>query len=90
MKKNKFLTALSIVLVAALTAVSVAFTATWSSTAQYGNWTNGGYTVYDNVWGSGAGVQSIWANSYSNWGVWAQHLQPTESNPIQTAPVRSD
>jgi hypothetical protein len=47
--------------------------ANWSSSAQYANWSNGGYTVYNNVWGSGAGSQSIWANSYSQWGVWANH-----------------
>lgn len=47
--------------------------ATWSSSDQWASWTNGGYTIYNNVWGSGAGAQSIWANSYSNWGVWAQH-----------------
>jgi len=47
--------------------------ATWSSSAQWASWTNGGYTLYNNIWGSGAGSQSIWANSYSNWGVWANH-----------------
>ena len=47
--------------------------AAWSSTAQWGTWTNGGYTLYNNIWGSGAGPQTIWANSYSNWGVWANH-----------------
>ena len=47
--------------------------ATWSSSDQWASWTNGGYTIYNNIWGSGAGAQSIWANSYSNWGVWAQH-----------------
>lgn len=47
--------------------------AAWSSSAQYGNWSNGGYTVYNNVWGAGAGSQNIWANSYSNWGIWANH-----------------
>ncbi|MBW4084156.1 hypothetical protein [Paenibacillus sp. S150] len=73
MKKSKFITVVTLALVAVLSSVSVAFAATWSSTAQYGNWSNGGYTVYNNVWGSGAGAQSIWANSYSNWGVWAQH-----------------
>ena len=46
---------------------------TWSSTAQYGSWTSGSYTLYNDVWGSGAGSQTIWANSYSNWGVWAAH-----------------
>lgn len=50
-----------------------AYAATWSSSDKWGTWTNGGYTIYNNVWGGGAGFQSIWANSYSNWGVWAQH-----------------
>jgi hypothetical protein len=45
----------------------------WSSADQWGTWTNGGYTLYNDVWGSGAGPQTIWANSYSNWGVWANH-----------------
>lgn len=47
--------------------------AAWSTSAQYGSWSNGGYTLYNNIWGSGAGSQSMWANSYSNWGIWANH-----------------
>lgn len=47
--------------------------AVWSTSAQYGSWSNGGYTLYNDVWGSGAGSQTMWANSYSNWGVWANH-----------------
>ncbi|MEV4577544.1 hypothetical protein AB0K16_30310 [Nonomuraea jabiensis] len=50
-----------------------ALAATWSSTDRWGTWSNGGYTLYNNIWGSGAGPQTIWANSYSNWGVWANH-----------------
>lgn len=72
-KKTKLYTILFAVLFGVCSSVSVAFAATWSSSDQYGSWSNGGYTVYNNVWGSGAGYQSIWANSYSNWGVWAQH-----------------
>jgi hypothetical protein len=45
----------------------------WSSSAQYAFWSNGGYTLYNCIWGTGAGSQSIWANSYSQWGVWANH-----------------
>jgi hypothetical protein len=45
----------------------------WQSSDQWGTWTNGGYTLYNNIWGSGAGSQRIWANSYSNWGVTANH-----------------
>jgi hypothetical protein len=47
--------------------------ATWSSSDQWGNWTSGSYTLDNNLGGSGAGPQTIWANSYSNWGVWANH-----------------
>jgi len=45
----------------------------WSSSDQWGTWQNGGYTIYNNIWGSGAGSQSIWANSFGNWGVTANH-----------------
>jgi len=47
--------------------------ATWGSCDQWATWSNGGYILYNNIWGSGAGTQCIWANSYSNWGVWADH-----------------
>lgn len=51
--------------------LSTAHAAVWSSSARYGSWSNGGYTFNNDVWGSGAGPQTIWANSYSNWGVWS-------------------
>ncbi len=73
--KGKFKTLLSGLICLVLiffTSVTV-LAATWSSSDQWASWTNGGYTIYNNIWGSGAGAQSIWANSYSNWGVWAQH-----------------
>jgi hypothetical protein len=47
--------------------------AVWWSTDRWGTWSNNGYTLYNNVWGSGAGPQTIWANSGTNWGVWADH-----------------
>lgn len=47
--------------------------AVWSSSDQWGTWSTGGYTLYNDVWGSGAGTQTIWANSSSNWGVHANH-----------------
>jgi hypothetical protein len=52
---------------------SPAHAAAWSTNQQWGQWNNGGYTLYNNIWGSGAGYQGMWANSYSNWGVWANH-----------------
>ncbi|HWS34480.1 MAG TPA: hypothetical protein VN408_17290 [Actinoplanes sp.] len=50
-----------------------AHAAAWGSSDQWATWTSGRYTLYNNIWGSGAGPQSIWANSASNWGVWAGH-----------------
>jgi hypothetical protein len=47
--------------------------AAWSSSDKWATWSNGGYTIYNDVWGSGAGAQNIWANSFSNWGIWANH-----------------
>jgi len=41
----------------------------WCSSDQWGTWTNGGYTLYNDEWGSGHGTQTICANSYSNWQV---------------------
>ena len=56
--------------------------ATWSSSAQWGTWTNGGYTLYNNIWGGGAGPQTIWANSYGNWGVVGQPPQHRRSEVL--------
>ncbi|MET8995544.1 hypothetical protein [Amycolatopsis sp. NPDC004169] len=52
---------------------SAAEAATWSSSDKWATWSDGGYTVRNDVWGSGVGPQTIWANSYGNWGVWADH-----------------
>jgi hypothetical protein len=54
---------------ATVLAAGTAYAAAWSSSDRWGTWSNGGYTIYNDVWGGGAGPQSIWANSYSNWGV---------------------
>lgn len=45
----------------------------YSTCEQYGNWSVNGYTIYNNIWGGGAGTQCLWANSQSDWGVWANH-----------------
>ncbi|MEW9555810.1 hypothetical protein [Nonomuraea sp. NPDC050783] len=66
-------TPLTVLVLVAVLVAPPALAATWSSTDRWGTWTNGGYTLYNNIWGSGAGPQTIWANSYSNWGVWADH-----------------
>jgi hypothetical protein len=48
-----------------------AHAAAWSSSDKWGTYTSGAYTVSNDVWGGGAGPESIWANSGSNWGVWS-------------------
>ena len=45
----------------------------WQSCDQWATYNTGGFTIYNNIWGSGAGSQCVWANSSSNWGVTASH-----------------
>ena len=46
--------------------------AVWSSSEKYGAWSNGGYSLNNDVWSPDkVGPQTIWANSYSNWGTWS-------------------
>jgi hypothetical protein len=47
--------------------------AAWVATGAWDTWTNNGYTVINDVWGSGAGPQTIWARTGTNWGVVAEH-----------------
>ena len=47
--------------------------AVWVDSGQWANWTNNGFQLYNNIWGSGAGTQTIWARSGTNWGVVANH-----------------
>lgn len=47
--------------------------AVWVASGQWDTWTNSGYTLYNNIWGSGAGSQTIWARTPTNWGVIANH-----------------
>ncbi|MFK0167810.1 hypothetical protein ACIQU5_03305 [Streptomyces sp. NPDC090306] len=54
-------------------AAAPASAAVWNSCDQWGSTTLNGYTLYNDIWGSGAGSQCIWANSGTNWGVWADH-----------------
>jgi hypothetical protein len=71
-KKTRFslITLISLVFIA-IFSINV-YAATWSSADKNGTWVNGGYTVYNNVWAqSGYGPQTIWTNTYSNWGVWS-------------------
>ncbi|MET7280078.1 hypothetical protein ABZS29_17725 [Kribbella sp. NPDC005582] len=72
-RSYKVAVALVTLLAGLMVAALPANAATWQSSDKWATWSNGGYTVRNDVWGGGAGAQSIWANSYSNWGVWADH-----------------
>src|SRR4029453_175693 len=47
--------------------------AAWVAPGAFDSWTNNGYTLNNDVWGSGAGPQTIWARTGTNWGVVANH-----------------
>jgi hypothetical protein len=47
--------------------------AVWVGTGAWDTWTNNGYTLINDVWGSGAGPETIWARTGTNWGVVADH-----------------
>jgi hypothetical protein len=47
--------------------------AVWVASGQWDTWNSNGYTVYNNIWGSGAGSQTVWARTPTNWGVVANH-----------------
>ena len=70
-KTARALSALAAACAAFALATGPAQAAVWWSSDQWASWNNGGYTLYNDVWGSGAGPQTIWANSSSNWGVWS-------------------
>ena len=48
-------------------------TVDWCSCDQWGQWVNGSATFYNDIWGSGAGQQCIWANKSNQFGVAAAH-----------------
>jgi hypothetical protein len=83
---RRTLTALALTIGFGISAAAPAQAAVWSSTDRWGTYSSGGYTLYNNVWGSGYGPQTIWANSYGNWGVWANHPNTggIKSYPNQT------
>jgi hypothetical protein len=47
--------------------------AAWVASGNFDSWTNNGYTLNNDVWGGGAGSQTIWARTGTNWGVVADH-----------------
>ena len=79
-------------LVALLTVVGLAgsaHAAAWESSDRWASWEDGGYVLYNNIWGEGHGTQTIWANSYHDWGVHADHPDTggVKAYPNATWPV---
>jgi hypothetical protein len=60
-----------------LLAVGPAQAAVYTSSAQYASYSIGGYTIYNDEWGSGHNTQTLWVNSATNWGVYS--TQPSTS-----------
>ena len=60
-----------------LMAVGPAQAAVYTSSAQYASYSIGGYTIYNDEWGSGHNTQTLWVNSATNWGVYS--TQPSTS-----------
>jgi hypothetical protein len=56
-----------------IAASSAAVAANWDSCDKWATWINGGYTLYNNVWGANPGWQCIWANTGSHWRVSCNH-----------------
>src|SRR3984885_6815508 len=65
MKNFRNVATLGIVAGAAVMAAS-ANAWTYTTSAQWGSWSGGGYTVYNDIW-SGIGNQTLYVNSGSNW-----------------------
>jgi len=64
---------LAVVIGILIVTVTGANAAVWTSSDKFGQTTIGNYTIRNDVWGGGAGPQTIWANSGSNWGLTANH-----------------
>ncbi len=49
----------------------------YESSGQWAQYSIGGYTIYNDEWGSGHDTQTLWVNSATNWGVFS--TQPNTS-----------
>ncbi|HSZ30204.1 MAG TPA: cellulose binding domain-containing protein, partial [Pseudonocardiaceae bacterium] len=49
----------------------------YENSGQWAQYSTGGYTIYNDEWGSGYGSQTLWVNSATNWGVFS--TQPSTS-----------
>ncbi|HEY3871943.1 MAG TPA: hypothetical protein VGM10_26510 [Actinocrinis sp.] len=80
MKRSTLIKAAGVLLAAGATALvstGAAQAAVYESSAQYASYSTGGYTIYNDEWGSGHDTQTLWVNSASNWGLYS--TQPSTS-----------
>ncbi len=49
----------------------------YESSDQWASYSTGGYTIYNDEWGSGFGSQTLWVDSATDWGVYS--TQPSTS-----------
>lgn len=68
--KREFL--LFIIAITALVLAPISAQA-YESCDQWATFSNGGFNVYNNIWGSGAGSQCLSANAYNDWSIRANH-----------------
>ena len=79
MRSNLLKTAAATLVAGAVTllAVGPAQAAVYTSSDQWASYSTGGYTIYNDEWGSGHNTQTLWVNSATNWGVYS--TQPSTS-----------
>jgi hypothetical protein len=79
MRSNLLKVAAATVAAGAIAALAVgpAWAYAYESSGQWASYSTGGYTIYNDEWGSGHGTQTLWVNSSGNWGVFSN--QPSTS-----------
>ena len=80
MKRSTLIKSAGVLLAAGATALATtgaAQAAVYESSAQYASYSIGGYTIYNDEWGSGHDTQTLWVNSATNWGLYS--TQPSTS-----------
>ena len=71
--KNVVLSAALVALLGACLHGAAPASPKWTSAEKKAEFPSAGYVVRNNIWGEGAGPQTVWADSFSRWGVHADH-----------------
>jgi hypothetical protein len=87
--KTKLIERIIVISTVAILLPFAGFASTWSTTAQYGQYNFGnGYLVNNDIWGSGAGPQTLFVDTLSGSAphFWATGNQPHGSGNIKSYP----